>query len=206
MPKSQPVGVVGNRYYYSAKQMQRFSLILVKYGKDDYILGGLLSGCLKFKLKYHKKKVPRSQWKDVAEHPKRGNVPIFHIVFICSRGYYPLFMSLRGCGISHFCGAVDSNCGNPHCFRLELTDWNRGRQDCDREFKKQENQRKMEKSKEKKISNQLLRCTEHAKYPCTRRRGKQYLKDFDILHYIERQSRRALPLDFDDDDYKEKKD
>ena len=199
--KTSAVGVVGNRYYYTQTQIKQFKTILVMYAEIDYALGGLPTGCLKFTKKCIGNDVPQKAWKSFAECPKH-QVPIFHIIFICTRGYYPLLMKQRDCGISHFCGAIHSNCGNPKDFRLELNATNRKRQDHDRDLSIKAKQRAMEKCKNKKVNKKQLRCSEHKEYPCLKRSGKQYLDDdFDILHYMQRQSRN-LPVDFDDADYK----
>lgn len=200
MPKI--LGVVGNRYYFTAAQIRSFGEILVAFMRIQYVLGGIISGCPKFSKQCITTPIKRKHWKSFAKYPQQQTVRIFHIIFIYTRGYYPLRMKERDCSISHFCGALDSNCGNPGDFRLELNSTNRERQDHDRELKKQAKQRAIGKCKKAKVSKQQLRCKQHAEYPCFKRSGAQNVgPHFDILRFIERNSRN-LPKDFDDDDYK----
>ncbi len=92
-------------YKYTQGQIDKFCNILRNHCILHYILGDERCGCLK--ITNMDQLISPDEWSDFAAYPK-CEVKAYVIVFIISRGYYPINLKKHKLCISHPCGAHHS--------------------------------------------------------------------------------------------------
>ena len=181
------------KYELNGAQIHKFGVVLLTFCKVDYVVGGMLTGCVR--AKDPDTPIPCKAWKDFSEHPEY-DVKAYVIVFMISRGYYPLNLESRMLCLSHPCGAPQSNCMNPRCIKLELTRLNGERWHCHVHL---QNLRKFNNFVGKADQNKNLKCKKHTDCPCYLRVGKTNITkemNFDLIGFIQRAIRK-IPADYD---------
>ena len=181
-------------YRYTPQQIEQFYMVLDVHCTLHYFLGDATLGqCLKTENMVDK--VSRDKWSDFAEYPRR-DVKAYVLVFIVTRGYFPIDLRKHGLCISHPCGSKHSNCITPLDIRVETIKVNVERYHCHKKLMKERNKECFLKSKKRR---KILKCKKHKSHKhgaCFVRTEEKFIKvGFNMIAWMKS---FKIPKDYDD--------